>query len=113
MILRRHWMDNGSVNTRQETPEPSTVSQSRCDWLYAGMLPHFHTATDSLNITFDDWSSVAKFRTLIKKTDLSDFFVFSVTLSTVYICCIIVIIVCRRLRVLYALASFGILTVLS
>jgi len=74
MILRRHWMDNGSVNTRQETPEPSTVSQSRCDWLYAGMLPHFHTATDSLNITFDDWSSVAKFRTLIKKTDLSDFF---------------------------------------
>jgi len=41
---------------------------------------------NSLNITFDDWSSVAKFKTLIKKTDLSDFFVFSVTLSTVYIC---------------------------
>jgi len=34
------------------------------------------------------------FRTLIKKTDLSDFFVFSVTFSTVYNCCIIV---CRRL----------------
>jgi len=53
------------------------------------------------------------FRTLIKKTDLSDFFVFSVTLSTVYNCCIIVIIVCRRLWVLYALASLGILTALS
>jgi len=35
------------------------------------------------------------------------------TLSIVYICCIIVIIVCRRLWVLYALASFGILVVLS
>jgi len=46
MILRRHRMDNGSVNTRQETLEPSTVPQSRCDWLYAGMLPHFHTATE-------------------------------------------------------------------
>ena len=51
--------------------------------------------TASLNITFDDWSSVAKFRTLIKKMDLSDLFVFSVTLSTVYICWIIVIIVCK------------------
>jgi len=58
-------------------------------------------------------SSVATFKTLIKKTDLSNFFVFSVTLSTAYICWIIVIIVCRRLWVLYALASFGILIVLS
>jgi len=47
---------------------------------------------NSLNITLDDWSSVTKFRTLIKNTDLSDFFAFSVTFSTGYTCCFIIII---------------------
>jgi len=48
---------------------------------------------NNLQITLDDWSSVTKFRSLIKKTDLSDYLIsnYMVTFITPWpVCCLLI-----------------------